>query len=281
MGSTNEISGRINCCRNPFNLINHLKRKSLSRPSAKMLQKMPVLNEDNLLCTSCGKKILLLDDPLIGKLALIFLIVYLGRIRAIAIPCDFKYRPYLLILSFMSCSVDNNQADSLSTAITSTTSASTSFCSLSRLNTDLSLSTLLPVINQGLVLMGNSPIPKRRCPENPGSSAWITHKIDRVSHNLKELFGIKFNDIEAAAHDRALMLAQMKQAFHASGTVYERKIEILTLLPNTWSIPRMMQTIGSTYHMAKLAKDLARQGGILSKPIKRKGKYNTSWSWAP
>lgn len=178
----------------------------------------------------------------------------------------------------MSFCLVNDQTEPLSRADTIGSIATTSsFNCLSQSTTGLSLSTELSVINHGLVLTGNSPIPKKRCIENPGSSAWITNKFDRVSHNLKERFGVKFSEIEAAAHDHALMIAQMKQAFHAPGIAYERKMEILTLLPSTWSIPHMAQTIGSTYHMAKVAKDLARHGGILSKPLKRKGKYVNIW----
>lgn len=145
---------------------------------------------------------------------------------------------------------------------------------LNRKDSELSVSAQLPVINQGLELIGNSPIPKKRCRENVGWNSWMATKIQRVSQSLKQVFGVKFSKAEIAIHDLALMIAQIKEAFHASGTLYERKIELMTMLPKTWSISHMAQTIGSTYHMAKVAKNLATQGGVLSTELKRKGEYN-------
>lgn len=91
---------------------------------------------------------------------------------------------------------------------------------LNREDSELSISTQLPVINQGLELIGNSPIPKKRCGENVGSSSWMATKIRRVSQSLKQVFGVKFSEAEIAIHDLDLMIVQIKEAFHDSGTSY-------------------------------------------------------------
>lgn len=70
------------------------------------------------------------------------------------------------------------------------------------------------------------------------------------------------------------MIAQIKEAIYASRTLYERKIELMTMLLKTWSISHMAQIIGSTYHMAKVAKNLATQGEVLFMELKGKGEYN-------
>lgn len=91
---------------------------------------------------------------------------------------------------------------------------------MNREDSELSVSTQLSVINQELELIGNSPFPKKRCGENVGSSSWTATKIQRVSQSLKQVFGVKFDEAEIAIHDLALMIVQIKEAFHASGTLY-------------------------------------------------------------
>lgn len=45
-------------------------------------------------------------------------------------------------------------------------------------------------------------------------------KIRRVSQSLKQVFGVKFSEAEIAIHDLDLMIVQIKEAFHDSGTSY-------------------------------------------------------------
>lgn len=181
----------------------------------------------------------------------------------ICVSCGKKIR------SLNDSSMSSDKMTLNSDTIVPMSSFSTGF--LNRKDSELSILMQLSVINQELELIGNSLIPKKRCGNNVGLSSWMAIKIQQVSQSLKQVFGIKFSEPEIAIHDLTLMIAQIKEAFHASGASYERKIELMSLLPKTWNISHMAQTIGSTYHIAKVAKNLATQGKVLSMKIKRKG----------
>lgn len=120
--------------------------------------------------------------------------------------------------------------------------------------------------------MGNSPIPKKRCAEN-NNSPWVQNKIQRVTQNLKQKLGVKYTKTDETVHDFTLMVIQMRAIFHTPGTEYEKKIELLAMLPQTWSIPRMAKSMGSSHHMAKVAKKFASSGRMVQ-TLKRKGKDN-------
>ena len=61
------------------------------------------------------------------------------------------------------------------------------------------------------------------------------------------------------------IVQQLKDAFHAS-TKKSSKIQILTILPKSWTRKTIVEKFGATDYMVRRAKELAREKGILATP---------------
>ena len=55
-------------------------------------------------------------------------------------------------------------------------------------------------------------------------------------------------------------------------TYRSEKIQILTVLPNSWSLCKIMQEFGVSNYMARCAKNLVAEKGILSTPNLKHGR---------
>ena len=66
------------------------------------------------------------------------------------------------------------------------------------------------------------------------------------------------------------MIKQLKDKFHSS-TNRSTKIQILTLLPMSWTIKRIEIEFGTTNYMARKAKKLVKEKGIMSTPNPKPG----------
>ena len=67
------------------------------------------------------------------------------------------------------------------------------------------------------------------------------------------------------------MILQLKHKFDDSEKVRE-KVQVLTVLPQSWSIRRIQEEFGATYRTARLSKQLAASEGIMATPNARLGK---------
>ena len=67
------------------------------------------------------------------------------------------------------------------------------------------------------------------------------------------------------------MILQLKHKFDDSDMVSE-KVQVLTVLPQSWSIRRIQEEFGATYRTARLSKQLAASEGIMATPNARLGK---------
>ena len=66
------------------------------------------------------------------------------------------------------------------------------------------------------------------------------------------------------------MLKQLKQKFHSTVERSE-KVQILTVLPCSWSIGKIQAEFGVSNYMARKAKELVAEKGILSTPNPKPG----------
>ena len=66
------------------------------------------------------------------------------------------------------------------------------------------------------------------------------------------------------------MITQLKQKFH-SLTKKSEKVQVLTVLPVSWSIKRIADEFGASNYMARKAKKLVNEQGILSIPNPKAG----------
>ena len=61
------------------------------------------------------------------------------------------------------------------------------------------------------------------------------------------------------------IIEQLKENFHSS-TDRSQKVQILTVLPKSWSIRKVKEEFAVSNYMVRKAKDLIKDQGILSSP---------------
>ena len=67
------------------------------------------------------------------------------------------------------------------------------------------------------------------------------------------------------------MIEQLKKKFNES-TKKSEKLQVLTVLPQSWTLQRIQEEFGATQHMARKAKELVLSKGVLSTPNSRPSK---------
>lgn len=144
-----------------------------------------------------------------------------------------------------------------------------------RQTSQLSIETTLPVINQALELLNQSPIPqKKAC-----NTYWLKKKVENTSCALhKSLVG------DAACHSKDTesqyfteIITQLKEKYKAAATSTDMKYQILTVLPNSWSVAQVVEEMGTTKYMAIVAKQMVQNAGILSsRPLPRGTNFHDS-----
>ena len=60
-----------------------------------------------------------------------------------------------------------------------------------------------------------------------------------------------------------MRLKQLKEKFYTT-TKKSEKVQILTILPKSWSVKKIQSKFGTFNYMARKAKDLVREKGILA-----------------
>lgn len=109
-------------------------------------------------------------------------------------------------------------------------------------------------LNQCLGEIGETPIDKS--------------KLQRSTKYTKQKITTAVKKVVASniVSDEDEILAQLKQKFH-SCTENSEKVQILTVLPKSWSIRK----IGASNYMVRKVKDLVREKGIMSTPNPKLG----------
>lgn len=136
---------------------------------------------------------------------------------------------------------------------------------------NLSASVTLPVINDALQLLDNSPIPRKKLKKV--NNTWIPQKIKTMAYSLERSLGVDTSVLTGDAKNFGEMLTQLKIKYHQFGTSRDIKIQMLTILPKSWNISEIVSAMNCTRYMAKMTKKLVDEGGILSTPIKKRGKF--------
>ena len=128
---------------------------------------------------------------------------------------------------------------------------------------------LLQPVNQCLSAIGETPILKK--------------KLQHVKYRIQ-----KFKKIRAAVSKRMLpeirssngddeseIVRQLKEKFKET-TMRSEKVQILTVLPKSWSIRKVQDEFGASNYMVRKAKDLVKKKGILSTPNPKVGQILTT-----
>ena len=78
--------------------------------------------------------------------------------------------------------------------------------------------------------------------------------------------------LEKKQSDESEMMPQLKEKFHSTSQ-NSMKVQILTILPKSWSIQKIQTEFGVSNFMARKAKQLVKDKGVLSSPDPCPGRH--------
>ena len=112
-------------------------------------------------------------------------------------------------------------------------------------NTDIN------IINEAMTIIGVSPIISKK----KAHGSYMVNKVKRIETTIKQKLetatGKRFGDDES----ELIHVTQLKQKFH-SLTKKSEKVQVLTVLPVSWSIKRIEDEFGASNYMPRKAKKL-------------------------
>lgn len=140
-------------------------------------------------------------------------------------------------------------------------------------NSDPDFSSPLAVVNTlnaSLHELGESPIDKRKLDR---SKTYSSTKIQKINSALKKQL---FTNVKEPSDDEAValegsLLNNLKTNFHNT-TSRNKKIMILTCLPESWSVRKIMDEFNATNYMVRQSKKILKEKGILGSPNRKPGK---------
>ena len=114
----------------------------------------------------------------------------------------------------------------------------------------------LESVNKGLSSIGESPVIKSKLQ----GGQYPKEKLIQIKSTFVKSMLI-FEDID----DESEMIKQLKEKFYETQEK-SVKVQILTLLPMSWSIKKIENEFKASNYMVRKAKTLVKSGGILSTP---------------
>ena len=121
----------------------------------------------------------------------------------------------------------------------------------------------LYLVNQCLEDLDETPITKRKL----RTKKYSKRKLDIVTAKMKAAILGERPSGSLKPNDESEILQQFKEKFHSIA----EKVQILTILPKSWSISKIQAKFGASNFMARKAKQLVKDKGILSSPDPRPG----------
>lgn len=139
-------------------------------------------------------------------------------------------------------------------------------------DTYLDKETELQVLNKSLSMIGESPIKKQKLDKGKYYAASKAKKIQGTLSKKLNLFSPSFEDTSQASTSNSgadsEMIMQFKEKFQNVNKRSE-KLRILSSLPKSWSRCKIPKEFDVSQYMAKQAKKLVFEKGIMSIPNKR------------
>ena len=114
-------------------------------------------------------------------------------------------------------------------------------------------------LNQCLDTIGKSPFTKRKLQ----GKKYSKQKVEKITKMMEKAV---IGDIKS---DDSEIIQQLKEKFPTAGR--SEKIQILTVLPKSWSIRKVQEEFGVSDFMARKAKQLVEEKGVLSTPDPKPG----------
>lgn len=126
----------------------------------------------------------------------------------------------------------------------------------------------LDSLNSSLNILGESPMSKKKLK----LQKYQKEKFQKVDTAVQKLFEADNSvDDEIVQSAKSEMICQLKDKF-CSSTSHSEKVQILTLLPKSWSIRKIEKEFEAPNFMVRKAKQLVKEKGILSSPNLKPGK---------
>ena len=116
-------------------------------------------------------------------------------------------------------------------------------------------------VNKCLVEIGASPISKKRTHGKNYSKL----KLQRITEAMQKV--VLTDEI---ANDGREMIEQLKEKYLVT-TERDIRLQILTVLPKSWSVAKVQQEFGVSAYTAQKAKKLVQEKGVLSLPDQKAG----------
>ena len=112
--------------------------------------------------------------------------------------------------------------------------------------------------------IGETPITKKKLQQ----VKYPKEKLKKVKVSIKKKI---FPDAASNGSDsESEMVKQLKEKFHGT-TERSEKVQVLTVLPKSWSIRKVQDEFRASNYMVRTAKQLVKQKGILSSPNLKQG----------
>ena len=110
-----------------------------------------------------------------------------------------------------------------------------------------------------------------KCFEDIGETPFSRRKARRKDYSRQQIEKLSkaLQDTEIR-DDGSEMLQQLKEKFEVT-TKKSEKLQVLTVLPKSWSPKQIQQEFGVTLYMARKSKELVKEKGILSLPGPKPG----------
>ena len=134
----------------------------------------------------------------------------------------------------------------------------------------------ISLVNKSISSLGESPFTAKKLVRQKRRSE---QKLKRVNETLRKKLRMDNVPEEKDAHDNSKeleifyheMISQLKEKFEMSGKRSEQ-MQVLTVLPSSWTIRKIQDEFGVTNFMARAAKKLAKEKGVLSTPNPKPGR---------
>ena len=124
----------------------------------------------------------------------------------------------------------------------------------------------LELVNQCLDTIGETPLTKRKIQRK--GKQYSKKKVERVTEMMRRAVIGDAHHSDSKS-DESEIIEQLKDKFSTAGR--SEKVQILTVLPKSWSIKRIEDEFGTSNFMARKAKQLVKEKGILATPDPKPG----------
>ena len=134
----------------------------------------------------------------------------------------------------------------------------------------------ISLVNESLSSLGESPLDARKLTQK----RYPEDKLTRINDTLRKKLRMTTKSAQPQTEESELMkikkvhsemISQLKDKFHET-TKRSEQMQILTVLPESWSINKISEEFRVSNYMARAVKKLVKEKGVFSSPNPRPGR---------